>query len=480
MKRGQTAITYFVAKSVAIGVSFVATVYFARMLGAEVLGMYALALAVVSWLEMAGKLGLEKAIVKRLSEDNDPGAHLTAGALLMAAFFVVVAVALVAARDPVEGYVGAPVLELLLFLAGASLLYRLSMAALQGRHYVHVFAILSPARLFCASVVQFGLVVAGLGLGGLLLGYGIGWLVAAVAGLLFLRPAVRRPARAHFQSILTYAKWAWLGTVREESFRWVDVTVLGLFVSQGLVGVYLIALSIASFLNTFGTAIGTTLFPEISAVSSDGDGAAVASLVEDSVAYAGIFLIPGLVGAAIVGDRLLLIYGREFVEGTAVLWLLVAGYLVYGYQKQLVNALNAIDRPDVGFRVNGLFIASNVILNVALIAEIGWVGAAIATGLAATLSFAYALVAVTRLVEVSLPVLEVGRQTAAALAMGALVYGARALGEGTAMAAYNVPFVLALVALGGGAYFLALFGLSGRFRGTVRRNLPVDLPPLDR
>lgn len=480
MRHGQTAIVYFVAKSLAAGVSFLATVYFARLLGAEVLGMYALALAVVSWLEMSGKLGLEKAIVKRLSEGDDPGAHLAAGGLLMAAFFSVVVAFMLAGREYVDGYVGAPVVDILVFLAAASLLYRLSMAALQGHHLVHVFALLSPARLICASAFQLALVAVGLGLGGLLVGYGFGWIVAAAAGIVFLRPAVRWPTREHLASIVTYAKYAWLGTIRDESFRWVDVTVLGLFVSQGLVGVYLIALSVAAFLNTFGHAISTTLFPEISSVSAERDHATVSKLVEDSLAYAGLFLIPGVVGSVLVGDLLLLIYGSEFVAGTAVLWVLVGGYLVYGYQKQLVNALNAIDRPDVGFRVNGTFIVANLGLNVVLIAAFGWIGAAVATALASVVSLAYGLYAVERTIAVRLPTVEIGRQAVAAFVMGVIVYAARQLGAGTAIAEYNVAFVLALVGLGGLVYFLALFSLSDRFRGTVLRNLPSDVLPSER
>ncbi len=480
MRHGQTAIVYFVAKSIATGISFLATVYFARILGAEVLGMYALALAVIAWSEIGGKLGIQKAIVKRLSEDNDPGAHLVAGGLLMAGFFVVVVFLLSAGREYVASYVGAPVAHLIILLVAASLLYHLSIAALQGHHFVHVYAILSPARLAGASAIQFVLVLLGAGLTGLLVGYGVGFALAAVAGFVFLRPAVARPAREHFASILTYAKYAWLGAVRNESFRWVDVTVLGLFVSQGLIGVYLVAISIAAFLNTFGDAISTTLFPEISRESSTGDRAAVASLVEDSIAYGGVFLIPGLVGSVLVGDLLLLIYGAEFVVGREVLWLLVAGYLGYSYQKQLLNAVNAIDRPDIGFRINGVFIVSNVALNVVLIAAIGWVGAAIATALASVIGVAYGLYAADRVMEFGLPVAEIGRQSVAAVVMGVAVYGARVLGERTVVAEYNVAFVLLLVGFGGLLYFVTLVSVSDRFRGTVVRNVPLELPFTDR
>lgn len=472
MKHGQTAIVYFVSKSIATGVSFIATVYFARLLGAEVLGMYALALAVVAWLEIGGKLGLEKAIVKRLSEGTEKGAHFAAGAMMMGGLFTVMALLVLAGRTHLEAYIGAPVAHIMVGIIAASLIYRLSIAALQGHHLVHVYALLSPSRLVVGSIIQVGLVLIGLELAGLLTGYALGMLLAATAGFVIVAPAIRRPEKKHITSVVSYAKYAWLGSISDESFRWVDITVLGLFVSQGLVGIYMIAMSVAAFLNRFGSAISTTLFPEISFNAAAGNDRAVNRLVEDSFTYAGLFLIPGVVGGALLADRILLIYGSEFVAGTIILWILVGGFLVYSYQKQFVNALNAVDRPELAFRVNGVFIVANVVLNVTLISTVGWVGAAIATALAATIGAAYGFVTVRRTLGVGLPIGEIGSQFIAATVMGVFVYGGRRMGGPTELAEYNVLFVCFLVGLGGGIYFVTLFLISERFRQTVVSNLP--------
>ena len=48
------------------------------------------------------------------------------------------------------------------------------------------------------------------------------------------------------------------------------------------------------------------------------------SLLEDALAYTGLFAITGLIGGVILGDRLLRIYGEEFVEGTAALAVLIS------------------------------------------------------------------------------------------------------------------------------------------------------------
>jgi O-antigen/teichoic acid export membrane protein len=65
---------------------FGATLYFARELGAEPLGIYSLVLGVVSWLTILGTLGVPAAVSKRVSEGDEQEAHVTGGLLLVGLF----------------------------------------------------------------------------------------------------------------------------------------------------------------------------------------------------------------------------------------------------------------------------------------------------------------------------------------------------------------------------------------------------------
>lgn len=58
----------FGAKLLSSVLGFVATVYFARILGAQVLGYYAVTLALLSWLQIGTADGVGSALVKRISE----------------------------------------------------------------------------------------------------------------------------------------------------------------------------------------------------------------------------------------------------------------------------------------------------------------------------------------------------------------------------------------------------------------------------
>ncbi|GAB6877929.1 lipopolysaccharide biosynthesis protein [Halorubrum gandharaense] len=481
MRPGQTSIIVFASKVVGSVLAFLATIFFARVVGAEVLGIYGLVLTLVAWLQLGGTMGVGTAVTKRLSEGEERGEHLAAGLLTAVAFGLVISAGVVLAQPYVEAYVGAfdayvavSVVWFVVALLFIRLFYKVTLKTLEGEHKVHIAGLLDPVKFGTRSLVQITLVLAGFGLLGMLVGYAAGGILIGVIGVACVSTSLRRPRRRHFRSVYDYAKFSWLGNLQSRTFNDVDVLVLGVFVGEALIGVYVVVWSLAKFLNLFATAIRDTLFPEISQKSQDGLDAA-SGLVEDSLAFAGLVAIPGLVGGVLLADRIMLVYGPEFAEGTTILGLLIFAVLLYAYQKQLSNALNAVDRPDLSFRINIVFIVTNAGLNLALIPTLGLVGAAIAsvasTFVGAILSYA----ALTRLVDFTAPVGDVGRQVAAALVMGGVVYSARALSEGTMIAVFNEMFVALLVGLGAATYFLVLLVISARFRKTAMRNLPVDV-----
>jgi len=478
MRLGQTSIIFLISKVATSIIGFFATIYFTRTLGEEIYGFYAITLALVSWLGIVKSIGFGKAIVKRMSEDKEPDAYLAAGAMIKAVLTTIVAVGVIVFRDQVNAYVGAQVSELVVLLLLVSIFSELVNSALKGSHRVYVYAPLSTAKKGVRSIVMVALVFLGWELTGMLIGYAAGTAVVAMVGLWVVHPKLTIPRWHHVTRLFDFAKFSWLGSMRSKSFHELDIIVLGLFVSAGLTGVYAVAYSLSKFLDIFGNAIKTTLFPEMSKLSAEQDREMVGTLTTDSLTYAGLFLIPGTVGAAILDDRLMRIYGTGFEIGEQVLVILIVGLAIYTYTKQLLNTLNAVDRPDLAFRANGIFIAANISLNFVLIYTIGWVGAAIATALSAVIGLLFAFYYARQLVSFEVPTGEISRQWIAALCMGTTVYIVRQIGEANWQWVddYNAVFVVLLVSLGAAIYFLTLLTISTQFRQTVDRNFPVDIP----
>lgn len=475
MRIGQTSIVVFVSKLVASVFGFVATIYFARVLGAEVLGYYTLTVALVQWLKLSGSLGVNGAMKKRISEGDETARFATAGVVMIGALGLVLSVIVLFASPYIERYVGRQVTVFVVLLLILGLGRSTVNAILHGQQSVHISGVLTPLKIIIISGTQLPLVLAGMELTGLLIGHTVGWLSVMLVGTKFVAVGLSRPSRRHFRSLFDYAKYSWFGGLKNRTFNDIDVLILGLFVPAQLVGIYSVAWNIASFLMTFDGAISQAIFPEISRASTNDRETAVSELINEALRFGGLILIPGLMGGALLSGRLLRIYSSEFTQGAAVLVILILSTMLYGYQRQLLMSLNAMDRPDVALRVNLAFVGFNAVANVVLVIAIGWVGAAIATALSAALGTTLAYGALVKLVDFSVPYTEIARQVGAALAMGVPVAGTLWAENTYGVVNHNVTLVLTLVTVGATIYFAVLLVISAKFRTVVKRNLPVEI-----
>lgn len=480
MRLGQTSVIYLVSKFGGSLLGFFATIYFTRTLGEEIYGFYAVTLALVSWLGLVKSVGFGQAIIKRMSEDQEPDAFLAAGTAVKGSLTILVALGVLLFQDQINSYVGQPVATFVVLLLLASIFSGLVSSALKGRHLVHIYAPLKTVKNGAQSVFMIALVYVGWELSGMLLGYALGTILISMVGLWFVKPSLAIPRWQHIASLVDFAKFSWLGSMRGKTFRDMDILVLGLFVPSGLTGVYAVTYTLSKFLDIFGIAIKNTLFPELSKRAAADDYEMIRTLTNDAISYAGLFLIPGIVGGTILGDRLMRIYGDGFWIGTQVLPILLVGMLIYSYNKQLLNTLNGIDRPDLAFRANVVFIVANLVLNFTLVYTIGWVGAAIATAASAGIGLIFGFYYTRRHVGFTIPFGEIIRQWSAALVMGLIVYAARGFGEANWawISDYNTVFVVGLVGLGTIVYFVVLFAISTAFRTTIANNLPFNIPVL--
>lgn len=472
MRIGQTSVVHFGSELLASFAGFVATLYIARELGSGTLGTYAVFIAVLIWLRTGFGSGLHQAVNKRVSEVGDSERYVGAGILIQAIFFGLVVFVLLVVRPYVNAYLSFDGTSLLIFALAVALALSLVSSILHGEQKVHVAALLRPLNRVVRSTVQLAVVFLGIiggGVAGLVWGYVAGALVALLAGGLLLSTRPRWPKREHLSSVLGFTRYSWLSGIEQRSFSAMDTIVLGVFVTSSFVGYYEVAWNLASLLAIFGTSIAESLFPAISELDSGAERETVGDLVADGLAYTGLFLIPGFVGVVLVGDAVLGLYGTEFEQATTVLAILVVARLIYAYEAQFIMTLNAVDRPDVAFRINLAFVGLNVGFNFVLVYLYGWIGAAVGTTAAAFVGLVLAYHALTGVIDLQLPLGEVARQLLAAVVMGIVLYPAR--GYVLGLSQRGLVEALLLVFLGVTVYFAVLPVLSAQFRTTIRRNI---------
>lgn len=465
MRYGRTSIINFVSQATMSVTGFVGTIVLTRYLGKELYGTYVVVISVVAWALIPANLGLNTAVRKRVSEETD-GNYVLAGALIQLVLYAVVAGGLLLGADYLNEYMGVNATTVLVLLLGVRLFRGFVTTALDGQHLVHVSSVLQPVEWTSRSVVQVALVVTGLGLTGAFAGYVVGGLLTGAIGLYFVSTRLSLPERSDFEQITSYARFSWLTDIQGRTFLSMDTVILVFFVTNSVIAVYEIAWNLATLFAIFSSSIQNTLFPEMSKLSSSGvDKARISGLLRVSLSYSGLLIIPGLIGSAVVGDVILTIYGEGFDTGYRILLILIVARLLYGYQNQFLNTLSAIDYPELTFRVNAAFVATNLLLNVLLTWQFGWYGAAAATTLSAGVGLLLAYRYASTVLDVVVPVEEIGKQLIAAVGMGAVVYLGRALVHDSLFT------IVPLVFLGAGVYVLVLLGLSSEFRTTVINNI---------
>lgn len=470
MRYGRTSVVHFLSRLVMSVSGFVATIVLTRWLGQSQYGTYVVVLSILAWTTMAAQFGLPQAIRKRVSEDNE-GNYVLSGAAVQLLLYIFLAICLWIARPYINNFVGIDAALVLIVMLGVRLAVNLIQNVLDGQHLVHVSSVLIPVEWTGRSVVQVVLVVSGFGIAGAFAGYIVGAIVATVIGSYFLRIPRTMPSRRELLRLKSFAQFSWLGSIKNRTFQSMDTLVLAVFVSHSLVAVYEVAWNLASLFAIFGSSISRTLFPEMSNISAtEGNKSKVAGLLRVSLAYAGLFIIPGLVGGALVGDVVLTVYGEGFKTGYYILLVLTFARLLYGYSMQFLSTIDALDYPNLTFYTNAAFVGSNLVLNVVLTWQFGWYGAAAATTISSAISLFGGYYFASQLVDVTIPIGEISKQWVAAIIMATVVIGGRVL------LGSSLPVIVALVFVGAGVYFVVLTLLSEEFRTTVEDNLPFNFP----
>jgi O-antigen/teichoic acid export membrane protein len=474
LRLGRTAALHFVSQ-VAVSVSgFVATFAIARVLGASGVGVYALGLSIVVWLNVPLS-GLQEALKKRISEGVDEAEFFTAGILLNLASVVVPALLVVLFRGQVNRYVGASVAVLIALVQVTNGVYNTLRDTLHGEKRVAEAGWIGFVDRTLRTAFQVGLLLLGYGIAGLFVGHAVALVLSSLVGLYFVSLELARPKRVHFERLVAYARNGWSGGLKGNAFNYMDIIVLGFFVPTTLVGIYKIAWTLGSFLVVISNSVSSTLFPEISDISATGDTAQVKHYLDEGLVFTGLFLLPGLFGAAALGSDLLRVYDAAITRGAVVLVILVGALILDAYASLILSVIKALDRPDIVLRIDLVLVSMNVVLNVALVYLYGWHGAAVATLVSGGVTLGLSYVAITRLIgRPSVPYREIGEELVASVLMFACIVAFQGY------AAPGVVGTVSLVAAGGVVYTVLLLGISPRIRQKARALAPRGVGPLAR
>lgn len=465
---GRTSVVYFITQVGATIVGFLSTWYITQTLGSATFGEYSTVVGFLFWFNIpASAIGV--AVMKRASEGKEQDKFLGGGHTLNILIHVVLISFILTFNKQINIFVGLDIAIPFTILVSAQALFDLILGSLRGYKQVGTSGALKTLERILRSGIHIGaLFFLSIGVSGLVFAHATAIILAAAVGLTAVNGRPMKPELRHIKSLASYARYAWLGTLKTRAFAWTDIlmmrglsiSVVGLAaVSKSQIGIYKVAWTVASALALLNIAINQSLFPELSELGATDDYDQVHHYLNEGLSFVGAFLIPGLFGAVVVGDTVLTIFGSEFATGGHILVILVGSRLFAAYADQLLSTINAIDRPDVTFRVNLGYVAINISLNIIFIIAFGWYGAAVATALTALASVVFAGYALTSIIgRISVPVGELIRQLTASVIMFGVISVIQTILPRT------LYWTVVLTGIGAGVYVIVLLSISRRVR----------------
>ncbi len=161
--------------------------------------------------------------------------------------------------------------------------------------------------------------------------------------------------------------------------NWTDTLMLSGFHGEDAVGIYNIALKIAS-LNTIALiAINSIASPKFSEIYSSEGNRRFRRIVQQTTLLTCLISLPIFVVILLFPENVLRIFGQEFAIGKSALIILSIGQLVSAFSGSTMIVLNMTGREKAGRNILTVTVVLNIIINYLLIPRYGILGAAIAT-----------------------------------------------------------------------------------------------------
>jgi O-antigen/teichoic acid export membrane protein len=401
----------FFGQIFAMGFGFVANAVIARLLGADILGVFVLAWTVVMAASILTTFGFEGGFVKYISmfvgqDKKDEARSVFAFGIR----FGIVAGALgtlliIALRGPLaHAFFKEPRLEkALFFVAFAMIPYtvtRLQAAALRALKDMRRSIIGAEIWYRVTRLAVFlVLVPMGFRLLGIVGAVLVACVCSAAATLYFLRLRgpflLRRGSRTGVprREIVTYSSQMLAETATAFALMQSGRLVLGYFLPSADVGVYNVVVLLATLATLFTFSFNAIFSPIIADVYHRGRVGLMESLLHTITRWIVILTLPMFAWLVISGQSVLRMFGYEFTRGYTALVILAAAYMIESATGSISSclAMTKYQRYNV-YNILVMAVVA-VVLNVILVPRMGILGAAIGTGAAVV------LVNIVRLIE---------------------------------------------------------------------------------
>lgn len=386
----------FALKATGAIFSFLLNLLLARLLGADGTGLYYLALTAATVSSVIARLGLDKTLLKHVSIHGAKGewsgvwSVYRTGIALATGMSLVLTASVVAAAPAIavglfdEPLLVAPLRVIALGITPHALMV-LHTEMLTGLREVRYALMLQGFGVPLLSIPILLALAGPLGVVGACLAYVMAALFISCVGAVLWRRATPRISP-------NPTDWAPAGLLLKQSLplllafsmylvlQWTDTVMLGIWTDARTVGLYGVALRVATLITFVILAIDMVTAPQYSALYEEGAMLELGELARKSCLVGMIAALPMITIFLALAGPVLALFGPEFVDGAGALKVLATTHYFNVATGSVTFLLIASGRERVFRNIMIVVAATNVTLNYFLIPSLGILGAAAATG----------------------------------------------------------------------------------------------------
>jgi O-antigen/teichoic acid export membrane protein len=471
MNIARSSLRVFFAKAISSVITFVGIAFFAQELGARQIGIFFLFQATLGMVAIPADLGISSGVTKRISEGESPDSIVSTSILIKLLLISPFILGIVLLRNPINNYIGG---EVAVYLAIGLVLQefgKLTLKILEGELRVGETAEPTLARKIAFVGVGSILIMLGFEARGIIFGLLAGLFIMFLWGAYKISLGFGTPSLTNARSLFDYSKYAFISSIGGYFYSWMDVAIIGFFLTQSNVGVYEIAWQVTAVTILFSSSIATTIFPQVSQWHDENAKERIEKVIPNVITPSMFFVIPAFVGIVLFSHEILgLVFGPEFTTGYLVLIILMGEKIFQSIHFILGRSLQGIDRPDLAAKATVIAIALNFFLNIAFVFYYGILGAAIATTLSFLVNTTLHARYLSRFITINIPLNEIRDLVLASIGMGISLQLIR-----TVYQIGNLPRLIVIILLGAIFYIVFVFIIP-----SSRRMITANLKQLTR
>lgn len=383
------------------GLLFVYTIFLAKVLGPEDLGVYFLGLTIVKTLTILSILGLDTGVVRYVSiyhGRNDLG-RMKGAVVFSTIISMVPSILFICASYLGGDFVASsvfhkpelgPIIKLLSLAIPLDALLRIFLCSANGLKFMQYSAVIENVvwislRFFFALVFLYGL---GLNhLEGIVLAYIFSSLISA--GLAFfysnrLFNLLGKKTEAIFENrqllrfsipmVFTHLVYEWLSHL--------DILMLGMFVSASDIGIYGVAVRLIMLAQVVFMAFQPIFQPLVAELHDNKQIDRLTNLLKVTTHWSLTISFPVFLALLAFPKFFLHFFGEQYTSGANCLSVLVIAFAISALSNLPSSVIVMIGKSKLSLKINIYTLIINAVLNLALIPLFGIIGAAFATGIA--------------------------------------------------------------------------------------------------